>query len=248
MRTNILRWFEAYPVRAVVAIFALDMLLAFGLQWGFRTLAPEWPGQTVAFAALVILTALTLALVAWLKLWREAGYTAPSAWCALPLLIFPALVTIVPPLVQGVNQEAMANIAMLSLAYVLVGLHEETLYRGVMIHLLRHFSPMRITLLTAVLFGVSHMTNLIVRSNPALVLAQGVGAFCFGVAYAALRLRTNTIWFLIALHAIHDLLLQLTNLPRIPLDVAQVTILLFYGLYLVRKSQTPAPSFLQSVA
>jgi hypothetical protein len=34
---------------------------------------------------------------------------------------------------------------------------------------------------------------------------------------------------------LHDLLLLYTRLPAIPLDVAQVTVLLFYGLYIMRR-------------
>jgi hypothetical protein len=37
---------------------------------------------------------------------------------------------------------------------------------------------------------------------------------------------------------LHDLLLKLTHLPAIPLDVAQVTILMIYGFYLLRSSKT----------
>ncbi len=70
--------------------------------------------------------------------------------------------------------------------------------------------------------------------NPFIVLAQIVGVICFGVAYAALRVRTNTIWFLMLLHGLHDLTLKLTAFLAIPLDVVQDVILLGYGLYQMR--------------
>jgi membrane protease YdiL (CAAX protease family) len=94
---------------------------------------------------------------------------------------------------------------------------------------------MRAAVISAVLFGLMHLVNLFIRSNPAIVLAQCVGAFVDGVGFAALRIRTKTIWPLVLLHMLHDLLLQYTRLPAIPLDVAQVTILMFYGFYLMRQ-------------
>jgi hypothetical protein len=79
------------------------------------------------------------------------------------------------------------------------------------------------------------------RSTPAIVLAQSVGAFCDGAGFAAIRLRTNTIWPLIILHMLHDLLLKFTRLPAIPLGVVQVTILMIYGFYILRTTK-PAPT------
>ena len=55
-----------------------------------------------------------------------------------------------------------------------------------------------------------------------------------GIGLAAIRLRTNTIWFVVILHGLHDLLLKFTNFPAIPLDVVQVTLTMIYGIYLLR--------------
>ena len=83
--------------------------------------------------------------------------------------------------------------------------------------------------------GVAERTgNVVNRDSVAIVLAQSVGAFAFAVGYGALRLRTNTIVPLMALHFGHDLVLQLTNLPLIPVDVAQDVILLGYGIWILR--------------
>jgi hypothetical protein len=55
-----------------------------------------------------------------------------------------------------------------------------------------------------------------------------------GVGLAALRLRTNTIWPLIAIHAAHDLFLQLSTLPIPLLEVPVDTVFLVYGIVLLR--------------
>ncbi|WP_373290532.1 CPBP family glutamic-type intramembrane protease [Deinococcus aerophilus] len=45
----------------------------------------------------------------------------------------------------------------------------------------------RAVVASAVLFGALHLGNLLYR-DPAIVAAQVVGAFCFGLAFAALRM------------------------------------------------------------
>ena len=63
-----------------------------------------------------------------------------------------------------------------------------------------------------------------------------------GVGLAALRLRTNTIWPLIAIHALHDLSLQLGTLPIAAVEAPISTIICVYGIYLLRGGRgEPAP-------
>lgn len=53
-----------------------------------------------------------------------------------------------------------------------------------------------------------HLANAIIRGSVGISIAQAVGAASEGVAFGALRWRTNTIWPLMVLHALHDTLLQ----------------------------------------
>lgn len=70
-----------------------------------------------------------------------------------------------------------------------------------------------------------------------------MGAAAFGFGFAALRLRTNSILPLVAIHAVHDLVLQMTALPLIPTAVVQDIMLFAMGLWLLRKP----PAFRASV-
>ncbi|MBE0699256.1 MAG: hypothetical protein IH586_20225 [Anaerolineaceae bacterium] len=61
-----------------------------------------------------------------------------------------------------------------------------------------------------------------------------------GIGLGAIRLRTNTIWFAVIRHGgLHDLALKYANFPPIPLDVVQVTLLILYGIYLLRSWKHP---------
>jgi membrane protease YdiL (CAAX protease family) len=225
-------FFRAHPILAAILIWILDLIFLNGLIVALQRFAPTLPAEFVALFPGSILLAIVLTVLGW---WRVTGFNRPAEWRELGLLVLPAIIIIVPPLVLGVKPIEPGTLAFLSLGYLLTGFREETLYRGILLRVLLPKGTMRAALISSVLFGLAHFSNLLVRSNPAIVAAQALGAFCDGFGFAALRIRTNTIWFLILLHAIHDLLLQLTNLPAIPLDVAQVTLLLLYGIYLLRK-------------
>ncbi len=232
--TAILNLFQRYPIGAAVALFALDLLL--GVLSGIvaQALLPQADPAFVAMCALAAVIAGLLTLLRW---WREAGFNGPSQWRELRLLWLPAVVAIVLPLFGGFAAVDAKMVVYLAIAYLITGFMEEAWVRGLILRVLQPIGAVRAVLISALLFALLHMTNFLFR-NPAIVLAQMVGAFCFGVAFGALRLRTNTIWFLIALHMLHDLLLHLSGFPTIPLDVVQDVMLLFYGIYLLRGMAT----------
>ncbi|MBX0330939.1 CPBP family intramembrane metalloprotease [Oscillochloris sp. ZM17-4] len=223
-------FFRRQPVVAAVGILAGDMLLHIGLQLGFQSaLTPFW----AEFAALVTLTAITMGLVAGLGWWRESGFNRPAAWRSLGLLWLPAAMIFALPFALGFRGDELGVAGALAAGYLLVGLREETLWRGVTLYALRRLGPMRAAMICGLLFGLSHLANLSFRASPAIVLAQVVGAATGGFGYAALRLRTNTIWPLIILHAFGDFSLHFGRLPVIPVEVARDVVLLCYGISLL---------------
>jgi membrane protease YdiL (CAAX protease family) len=233
----LLTLFRRHPLASAVSVWIVDLLLINGFIWlGARWLPAGLDPSFVALWPGLIVLALFVTLLGW---WRAIGFNGPAQWRDLRLLILPAIVVLLLPLLSGIKPLEGGSLFYLIAGYLLVGLREETLYRGVILRILHPFGPLRSSLLMAVLFGLAHLSNLFVRANPAIVVAQAVGAFCDGFGFGALRLRTNTLWFLIALHAAHDLLLRYTNFPAIPLDVVQVTILLIYGIFILRRWREP---------
>ncbi len=225
------RFIERRPVWAAVMLWIADVVISIGVQLSIKAL---FPGVQADYLALFPLVLVPVLLLTWLGWWDEAGFNSPSSWRNLALLWLPALLVLVVPLVRGLKPVDVGTIATLSLGYLLVGFREESLYRGLMLRVLQPIGPVRAVILAGVLFGAAHLGNFFIRSNPALVVAQIVGATCFGIALGALRLRTGTIWFLILIHALSDLFLRFTLLPAIPLEVARDIVLLIYGIYLLR--------------
>lgn len=99
---------------------------------------------------------------------------------------------------------------------MLVGVAEEFLFRGVVAEtLLEHFGTSRggiwkACLLSGVLFGCAHLTNLF-TSAPLGVLMQCVFAASLGVLYAAIYFRTGNLWVTVFLHGGMDILSMLVG-------------------------------------
>jgi membrane protease YdiL (CAAX protease family) len=184
----------------------------------------------VALIALSIVVALALSMLGW---WKEAGFNVPSEWRDSRLMIIPFIIVLGLPFLKGVKPSDAETFVYLVIGYALTGFMEEGLMRGIVLRVLKPTGTTRSVVISSLLFGLIHIGNLLYR-NPIIVFAQMIGAFVHGIGLSAIRLRTNTIWFPVILHALHDLALKYTNFPVIPLDVVQVTLLMFYGIYLLR--------------
>ena len=228
-------FFAEYPIPAAILVTLAHILLAVGLGIAAKALVPQWPADYVVTIALSAFVAGELALLGW---WKVAGFNAPSAWRNLRFLLIPCLVVFGLPFLQGVQTSDWGTFLYLLIGYALTGFMEEGQMRGVVLHILKPLGVTKSVVISSLLFALLHVTNFLFR-NPWIVLAQMVGAFVHGIGLSAIRLRTNTIWFVVILHGVHDLFLKYTNFPAIPLDVVQVTLLMVYGIYLLRSWHEP---------
>lgn len=222
--------------RVAVALFVIDIAVILLVGLVLRLLARDWAPTTIAFWALVALTVLVVVVVATSRLWAFTGVNGPSRWRDRRLLVLPTLM-VIAPVVTGIKPLSLDYLLFLVCAYALTGFTEELIWRGLIIGVLRPTGIWPAVLFGSLLFGLAHLPNVFFRESAILVVFQAIGAFCFGVGFAALRLRTGTLVPLMVIHALHDLCAQIGALPAIPLLVAQDTILLLYGIYLLRPSK-----------
>jgi membrane protease YdiL (CAAX protease family) len=222
--------FQRHPVASAVGVTVVYMILAALAGLVAPSLFPQADPSFIALIVMSVVIAVALTVLRW---WQVAGFNGPSQWREARLIVLPLVVVIVLPLLGGVQALDGATVLYLIVAYLLTGFMEEGLMRGLVLGILRPSGVVRAIVVSSVLFALMHAGNVLYRS-PGIVLAQMVGAFCDGFALAALRVRTNTLWFVIAIHALHDFFLRLSLFPTIPLNVAQDVILLLYGIYLIR--------------
>jgi membrane protease YdiL (CAAX protease family) len=164
------------------------------------------PSRTTAYQPGVVL-ALVLARFGWTS---RAGFNTPSHWKQLHLLWFPALVALfdLGPLAQmhAPTVGLLLLAALFAALYALLtGLNEEGQFRGFVLTSLEPLGPLRAAAASAVLFGLVHLNNFLPGGNVGLVALQVPSAALFGFGYAAVRLRTGTIWPLLVVHALTDM-------------------------------------------
>ena len=102
------------------------------------------------------------------------------------------------------------EIAVFAVCMFLVGMTEEFLCRGTIAQLLLErygatkSGVWRAVIVSGVLFGAAHLTNLI-GAEPVGVLVQCVVAGMMGMAFAAIYFRTGNLWVSVFLHGFVDL-------------------------------------------
>jgi membrane protease YdiL (CAAX protease family) len=164
--------------------------------------------------ALVLVPGLFIAVVLTrLHWWRKVGFTPVREWRALHLLI-PLVLVLALPVAGLWARGVMATTALvlaLQVGFVLIDIFmEEVTYRGVVLQALSRFSPVLRVGLAAILFGFSHLDNLFLPGADELGVAYQIfEATLIGILFGAARLRMNTIWPVMAVHAAYDLMLVL---------------------------------------
>ena len=187
--------------------------------WAAIVLGGEWlqvGGSTVSLGALVssqlVLALLAapvflLIVVARRDWWRDVGFRFPSRLYELRLLWLPALfIAGFFVLVAASGLPPAKALGFIVINTLLVGFSEELMFRGILLHgALSRFSVIAAVVICAIMFGAIHALNGVLTGDFVAASAQALQATLFGVWIAALRLRLNSIWPVIVIHALWDL-------------------------------------------
>lgn len=218
--------------------------------FGIKVLPLLVPGMPDTVVKLLTLAVQLLIVIAWLTglgWWREAGFNRPSQWHNLHLYWLPLLLMALFPVLLGVHYGNLAALVPIVIMALVIGFQEDVVFRGLIVRANLPHGTMRTVLTSAVLFGLIHATALMFR-EPGFVAAQIIASLLGGIGLAALRLRSNTIWPLVLLHAYNDTVQFLAvggaNYTQIPttlivFKLVGPIILAVYGFYLVRDAWWP---------
>jgi membrane protease YdiL (CAAX protease family) len=96
----------------------------------------------------------------------------------------------------------------LAVACLLVGINEELAYRGLSLGgLARRLPVFWAVVSSALLFGLSHIINLLAGSAPSLVAKQVIFTTCGGLLFGWLYVFSGrNLWLIAIVHAVHDFL------------------------------------------
>jgi uncharacterized protein len=234
-RSTLHTFIEQRPLLSAVTIFIVYLITATLFGLAAKAIFPQYQPDFIALLGMSVVVALALSALGW---WKVSGFNFPTEWRDSRLMIVPFIIVLGLPFLMGIKTTDAGTFVYLLIGYALTGFMEEGLMRGIVLRVLKPTGTTRSVVISSLLFGLIHIGNLLYR-NPIIVFAQMIGAFVHGIGLSAIRLRTNTIWFPVILHGLHDLALKYTNFPAIPLDVVQVTLLMIYGIYLLRGWKDP---------
>jgi len=93
------------------------------------------------------------------------------------------------------------TVAFIGFTTLLVGLGEETMFRGVLLHaFLREGGALRAMLISTAGFSLLHAVSFLAGQSGAGTVVQLAYTFLWGFMFAPLMLRVNSLWPLIIVH------------------------------------------------
>jgi len=226
----------------VVAIYDPDLTTLFKVLAGANRL--KLPFLLTAQAALCAYVVVLLTRLGW---WRDAGFAKSITWrrvfAYLPWLLLP-LLTVMDAGIQTANAGRVIGFTFFAL---MIGFAEEGLLRGVVLRALLPTGAMRAALLSSIVFGIAHLSNILHGQDPGATIVQAIYATFVGIGFAGPRLFTGTILPAIVFHALIDFsdiagrgfVLPVQTKPITPLQavvpIAVTALYALYGWWLLRR-------------
>ena len=199
--------------RFAIGIFITEVGTLVAIRGILAAGGASWWRYLMPFALVLVPGIFIAVVLTRLQWWRRVGFTPLREWQA-PHLVIPLLLILVLPAV-GLSARGVLTttslVLSLQVGFLLIDIFmEEVTFRGVILEALVGLSPsVRITV-AAILFGLSHLDNLFLSGADELGVAYQIfEAALVGILFGAVRLRMNTIWPVMFVHATYDLMLVL---------------------------------------
>lgn len=184
---------------------------SFGRGHGVDT-AADMNKELVSEIGLVSSILIVLAILGW---WKSCGFTLKLNKGGMKFVLLPLVFTLLflgyAALTAKTDNQTLVKIigpgplATLVLVTMLVGIFEETLFRGVVfMGWQKRYGPVLAVFVSAVFFGAFHFVNWINEQPFEQTWTQVLHAFYVGTMYAALRLRIGSIYPVMILHGFWD--------------------------------------------
>ena len=196
------------PLIVALAVFGVFEALHVVLAWdNARILVTIVPGIGGWLGPLTwgIYSVVAIVMAVALGAWSRTGITRRPARGWLRLAWAPVAAGL-PFLAFGFNLGSEAVVPLLVVGVPLIALNEELMFRGLLLDILRPLGWRRAVTWSAVLFGMSHLANLVVSPNIPFAAMQVAATTAGGVALAAIRIRSGSLWPVLAIHVILDLM------------------------------------------
>ena len=212
---------------------------AFEPPAGLDRVVSDLRSPEVLFWGLAIL--LTLVLLRWTGLWREAGFNRPITK-NLRLVWFPLFVGILT-LSGGAFVSGFDALASAFLVVLIAVFAEELVFRGLLWRVLAPGGPVGAMILTSLLAGALALGRTATDGPWPEAVRITAMTVCGGFTYAALRWRTGSLLPVIFVHAAFAFAVDISTLGTVTYRITMLLSTLgfvFYGLFLLRNRQVRA--------
>ncbi len=202
-------WRRQHPALFVLGSFTAFEAVHIAIAWDdarlVRTVLPDLPNVWLGPVIWGFYTVLALGLVAALGWWGRIGLTRPGRRTAVGALAYPVLTGSVF-LLLGINIERSQVVPIVLVGAPLIALNEEIFFRGIALEGLRPQGWRNAIIGSAFLFGFAHAVNLVAGANLPFTIMQIAATTAGGVTLAALRITSGSLWPVIALHVVLDVM------------------------------------------
>ena len=249
-----------HRIQLTLPLSFIALAIWMGLTLSGRWLQPGSPPATLAASVAdgiglpwVLAALFALALLLASNRRRQAGLGMPRPWKSVWLIAPPLLYALLMLLLAwagGWPPPTMLLVVACNTA--LVAVSEELMFRAILLQgMMERFAIWPAVLISSAVFGMAHTVNGLSTGDFNGALWQAAAAAMQGVGYAAIRLRTRSVWPMVFVHGLWDFALVTAMLEN-PADggasvlpyaaLLAVLPLCLYGLYLLRASQRAALS------
>lgn len=202
-----------YAIPAAFIVFVVFDLLLMGLGRLLSLLPKSLPMAYLTEVILMLVPAVIVFIFGFSSAFKKGSFFR-GLICFLPFVVFQLFVLIIFFLENLENPEANWNpwyiIVYGVFSIVGVGVREECIYRATIQNILakKHANSVKgiwiTVIIGAIIFGLTHVTNIFFGMDPLAVLAQVVSVIFVGLLFGAVYLRSGNIWVLILIHTLTD--------------------------------------------
>jgi membrane protease YdiL (CAAX protease family) len=200
------------PILAILAVYVITFLFQ-RFSWLLFSVFPDNMLRAYVRELYDMLWPVALSLLFGFRfIYHRKGFGA-TLITAMPLLIWSIFVLFLSWFItffEGAQWQTTPAILLGILHMIGIGVREEVIYRGIIGNALalKYATDKKglwfAVIVSALIFGSVHITNIFYGVKLMGLMAQIVAAFAIGLSFAAIYLRGGNIWVLVLIHAIID--------------------------------------------
>lgn len=205
---------DQHAIPAAVIAFVILKLLIMGLGQLLSLLPATLPAGYLNEIVLMLVPAAIVCFFGFSRAFKKGNFLR-GLLCGLPFIVLELFLLFVFFGNTMTNPEAdwrSWDLIILGLVSIFgVGFREECLYRATIQNIVakKHANSVKgiwiTVIVSALIFGLTHITNIFFGMDPIAVLMQVLSAMLLGLLFGAVYLRSGSLWAVVLIHTLTDI-------------------------------------------